>query len=359
MQGQFTERSMEGFSKLSKTEKIERLAGLFPNSKNIVATLVSFWHSDREIQKLFDQFSENTISNFYLPFGVVPGMVINGQEYCVPMAIEESSVVAAASRSAKFWAARGGFQTRVLDTTKVGQVHFKWPGPPFKLQQFFTRHKNRLLQELFPLEENMRARGGGIKNIQLVNKTHEEPDYYQLLLTFETCEAMGANFINTILEASSRFLKEEIVLDAEMLDTEKNIFIIMSILSNYTPDCRVLSSVECSMEELADPSLNMEASLFAEKILTAVQIAKIDPYRATTHNKGIMNGVDAVVIATGNDFRAVEACAHAYAARDGQYRGLSTCHVSQNHFVFSLEMPLAVERWEALPLFIPYLSWRS
>ncbi len=170
----------------------------------------------------------------------------------------------------------------------------------------------------------------------------DEPGYYQLHGEFNTKDAMGANFINSILETLGHTWKQMVMNAAGFSDAEKDVLIVMAILSNYTPECRVRASVSCSINDLNDDGLGMSAVEFADKFSRAIRISKIDVTRATTHNKGIMNGVDAVVLATGNDFRAIEACAHAFAARDGQYRGLSNVTIENGVFTFSLEIPLAV-----------------
>lgn len=332
-----------GFSKLSKFQKIDLVVKnyLF-NSDAARAQFSKFWHADEGVQKTLDEFSENTLTNFLFPLGVVPNMMINGKLFCVPMVIEESSVVAAASRSANFWLTRGGFHAEVISTTKIGQVHFLWKGDVFKLQELFAEIKNDLLTSTKSLTDNMEKRGGGILSLDLVDKTIDEPHYYQLLVEFETCDAMGANFINSILEVIGRRFKELVALRLNFSDQERELQIIMAILSNYTPECLVRTHVECDVSDLFDPSLGMSALEFAEKFALAIRISKIDTARATTHNKGIFNGIDAVVVATGNDYRAVEACGHAYAARDGQYRGLSEVRVQDGKFHFSLEMPLSI-----------------
>lgn len=334
---------MTGFSKLSKFEKIELIVkNYFSDSDMIRSEFSEYWHRDEEVQKTLDEFSENTLTNFLFPMGVVPNVLINGKIFCVPMVIEESSVIAASARSANFWLSRGGFHAEILSTTKVGQVHFIWKGRVEKLRALFNEVKNDLIVDVKPLIENMEKRGGGIRSFSLIDKTNDEPNYYQLLLEFETCDAMGANFINSVLEMVGRNFKK-IVSKANQFNTEeKKLNIIMAILSNYTPDCRVKAHVECSIEDLNDSSLGMTANEFAEKFATAIRISKIDVTRATTHNKGIFNGIDAVAVATGNDYRAIEACGHAYAARDGQYRGLSNISIQNEKFHFSLEIPIAV-----------------
>jgi hydroxymethylglutaryl-CoA reductase len=334
---------MNGFSKLSKIEKMNKIIDTyFHGSSKQIEQLKKFWHQDETIQKTIDEFSENTISNFYFPFGVVPNVLINEQLYCVPMVIEESSVVAASARSANFWLKRGGIKTEVVSTIKVGQVHFIFNGDQLKLEAFFNFKKDSFFEEIKPLTSNMESRGGGLLNLSLLDKTEFEPGYFQLSAEFETCDAMGANFINSILEALGNKLKQEALEFNDFSEEEKNIQVVMCILSNYTPKCLVRAYVECPIEELNDPSLEMSAVDFVSKFKRAIRISKADVTRATTHNKGIMNGIDAVVIATGNDFRAIEACAHTYACRDGIYRGLSDVTIENGKFKFQLEIPLAL-----------------
>jgi hydroxymethylglutaryl-CoA reductase len=335
-------KTISGFSKLSKEEKIHWLSSQFEDqSQTLIHDLKNFWHHDQSIQKKFDEFSENTISNFNLPFGVAPNFLINGKIYAAPMVIEESSVVAAASLSAKFWLERGGFKANVISTTKVGQVHFLWQGEKSKLIDFFQMIKPTLIDSVEHLTKNMAQRGGGITSLELIDQTHKLENYWQLKLEANTCDAMGANFINSILEELARVLKHKISSYDKFSNSEKELNVIMCILSNYTPDCLVEVSVECPVEELGEVG-GLPARVFAQRFVTAVEIARIDQSRAVTHNKGIMNGVDAVVLATGNDFRAIEACAHAYAARDGQYRSLSKASLVDDLFKFTLTIPLAV-----------------
>src|SRR5690606_13766509 len=169
----------------------------------------------------------------------------------------------------------------------------------------------------------------------------DEPGYYQLHATFETMDAMGANFINSNLEEFARILRHELATDARFTPAEQEVTIVMCILSNYTPECLVRCEVSCPIDQMADGD-DYTNEEFIEKFTRAIRIATIEPYRATTHNKGIMNGIDSVVLATGNDFRAVEACAHPYAARDGQYRSLTRVDVSNGIFRFWLDIPLAI-----------------
>ncbi|MFT7331658.1 MAG: hydroxymethylglutaryl-CoA reductase [Roseivirga sp.] len=320
-------KTISGFSKFSKTEKIDWLVKtFFANDTNAANTLKQYWSSDEELQELHDEFIENTVSNYYLPYGVAPNFVINEQQYVIPMAVEESSVVAAASLVAKFWSTRGGFQAEVISTKKIGQVHFIYEGDVDELRNYFNNTKEDLLKATESITKNMRKRGGGILELELRDKTEDLDNYYQLHVTFDTKDSMGANFINSCLEAIAATFKKE------------GIQIVMSILSNYVPECLVRAEVSCKIEDLGDAN----PELFAKKFKQAVDIANVEPHRAVTHNKGIMNGIDAVVIATGNDFRAVEAGAHAYASRSGKYKSLTNCEVKDGMFKFWIEIPLAL-----------------
>lgn len=333
---------ISGFSKLSKREKLVWVVeNFFKNPDNVVQELMSFWHEKEDQQRILDGFSENTISNFYLPYSIAPNFIINDRPYAIPMVTEESSVVAAASSAAKYWMTRGGFKAKVISTIKVGQVHFSWNGASEKLANLFETIKSRMITDASPLTQNMESRGGGILDIQLINLTHLEPDYYQIKATFETCDSMGANFINSVLESFGKTLQQFVETHPSFSEHEKDVEIIMAILSNYTPECLVRVWVECDIEALGTFG-EIDAVTLANLFQKAIRIAHIDPYRATTHNKGIFNGIDAVVMATGNDFRAIEACGHTYAARDGQYRSLSNCSLENGKFLFWMDLPIAV-----------------
>ncbi|MDD2819914.1 MAG: hydroxymethylglutaryl-CoA reductase, degradative [Flavobacterium sp.] len=334
--------AVSGFSKLSKEEKINWIAtAYFSTPQEAIQLLKNYWNSDEKIQKLHDEFIENTISNFYIPLGVAPNFLINGKYSTIPMAIEESSVVAAAAKAAKFWSTRGGFKTTVINTEKIGQVHFMFKGDTSKLESFFNQTKANFFADTESITKNMQKRGGGILDIVLKDKTKLIPNYFQLHATFETKDSMGANFINSCLEQFAKTLKEE-ALDYELFSaSEKDIQVVMSILSNYVPNCIVRAEVSCPINALEEKHIN-DPQEFAEKFVQAVQIAEVEPFRAVTHNKGIMNGIDAVVLATGNDFRAVEAGIHAYASRNGQYSSLSHAKIEDGIFTFWMEIPLAL-----------------
>ena len=192
------EKVISGFSKLDKKAKINWLSSHFLDGDPAVEEqLASFWHQDAALQQVLDGFSENTLSNFPLPFGIAPNFKINGQMYAVPMVIEESSVVAAACSAAKFWLPLSGFHTEVIDTVKLGQLHFRWGGSQERWEALFPELEKMLRLETTHLTANMEKRGGGIKDIKWLRKPEIGADYFQLLVSFQTCDSMGANFINS------------------------------------------------------------------------------------------------------------------------------------------------------------------
>lgn len=350
-------KKIEGFSKLSKVEKIDWITQMhFEDANGAKNTLASYNNDDSTLQKYHDEFIENSVANYYLPLGVAPNFVINGKTYTLPMVTEESSVVAATSKAAKFWASRGGFKTQVLGTQKIGQIHFLFKGKGNQLQSFFEKKKQILIDSTSVLTTNMRKRGGGILDIELKDKSDLIEYYYQLHLTFDTVDSMGANFINSCLEQIAKTLQLLATDHKAFLKEQLSIEVIMSILSNFVPQCLVQAEVRCAVEELED-SDGMSGMQFAQKFKQAVEIAEKDPYRAVTHNKGIMNGVDAVVMATGNDFRAVEAGVHAYAAQEGIYSSLSHVFLKGDEFIFQLKLPLSLGTVGGLTQLHPMVKW--
>jgi hydroxymethylglutaryl-CoA reductase len=263
----------KGFSKLNKDQKIDLTASYFEYPEEAARKLRSFWHNDSDIQKKLDEFSENTISNFFFPYGIAPNFVINGNMYLVPMVIEESSVIAAASSAAKFWSERGGFHAEVISTTKIGQVHFTWEGETKKLRNAMPVIKEKLINETNHITTNMRQRGGGILDIELIDMTDKLENYYQLKASFETIDSMGANFINSCLEEFGMQLKRFLKEDKTFSGKEKDCEIIMAILSNYTPECLVRTYVECDIEEFHDCDRNMSAQQFVRKFEQSVLLS--------------------------------------------------------------------------------------
>ncbi|WP_339726788.1 hydroxymethylglutaryl-CoA reductase, degradative [Maribacter stanieri] len=335
-------KPISGFSKLTKEEKIDWItANYTQNKEQSKKILQTYWNENESIQQLHDEFIENTLTNLYVPQGIAPNFLINDTLYAIPMAIEESSVIAAASKAAKFWLKRGGFKAEILGTEKVGQVHFIFKGDATKLNSFFTYLKPILFAESASLTTSMEKRGGGISDIVLRDKTLALDHYFQLHATFQTKDAMGANFINSCLEQFATTLKKEAANFDGFSAQERDVEVVMSILSNYVPNCTVRAMVSCAVEDLK-LTTELTPQHTAEKIIQAIKIAQVEPYRAVTHNKGIMNGIDAVVLATGNDFRAIEAGVHAYACRNGQYSSLTHAEIDNGIFKFWIELPLAL-----------------
>ena len=324
---------VSGFYKLNRSEKINLVAESCGLSNEIHSLLDTFLHTTN--QELFNEFSENTVSNFYLPYSIAPNFLINNVLYFVPMVIEESSVVAAASKAASFWAKNGGFKFEIVDTEKVGQLFFEFDGDYQSAHQLFNSLKPSLIAAIQPFEERMKTRGGGLRELILNEHQPHLGNLYEIQAHFQTADSMGANFINSCLEA----MKE--VLNLELIQNKKG-NVVMAILSNYTPNCLVRCWVECPIEALGNYTTLLDSQTFAKRFSQAVHLATTDVYRATTHNKGIFNGIDAVVLATGNDFRAIEAGAHAFASKTGKYQSLTKLELTPTTFKYTLELPLAL-----------------
>jgi hydroxymethylglutaryl-CoA reductase len=327
-----------GFSKLDREQRIKYIVENSQLKETEGLQFNDFCSRGETGQKVLEDMIENYIGNFPLPLGVVANMLINDETLTVPFVTEESSVVAAASKAAKYWSSRGGFKAVVRSMTKKGQVHFTWDGSQERITELFPEIRKRMLHATDDLTGKMRQRGGGITAIQLIDRTMDLPDYYQIDASFETADAMGANFINSCLETFASVLTNISELKADGHQVE----VIMSILSNYSPDCIVNCFVECPADQLTDWSSKLSGKGFASKFRQAVDIANLDINRAVTHNKGIFNGIDAVLLATGNDWRAAAAAAHTYASRNGSYRGLTSISLTDKIFRYELEIPLSV-----------------
>ncbi|MFO7864579.1 MAG: hypothetical protein R6U85_11300 [Salinivirgaceae bacterium] len=327
---------IRGFSQLETNEKRKIIAQACFNNQREADYFNEFTLNDKALQETFEQFSENTLTNHHLPFGVIPNVRIDDHIYHVPAVIEESSVVAAAAKAASFWFERGGFKTIDEQFIKNGQVYFSWNIE----DKWLGANQNKLFSYLknatAHLTERMEKRGGGITGFDIKKLTDNNLDTYKLTAFFNTADSMGANFINTVLEeianALSLFAGQHNMNEPE---------IIMAILSNYTPENSVTLELSCPVEELTWDS-TLPPKQFAEKFVKAMQIAQIDVSRAVTHNKGIMNGTDAVVMATGNDYRATEAAVHAFASAKGQYSSLSNAEISNGIFRMQLKLPMAL-----------------
>ena len=319
-------KKIEGFSKFTKSEKIDWITKThFKNAKQAKKQLESYWSLDSKLQARHEEFIENTLSNFYLPLGVAPNFLINGDIYTLPMVIEESSVVAAAANAAKFWSKRGGFKTKVINSLKVGQIHFFYEGNQEELLAFFKNRKSDLLKTLVPLTKNMEARGGGVMSLDLIDKCDILENYYQLHLRFKTGDAMGANVTNTMCEIVAPLI--------EKITGGKT---LLRILSNYSTKRMVTVSAIFDKDAVGGEQV-------VNDMISAFEFADNDVYRAVTHNKGVMNGTISVANATGQDSRAIEAAAHAYAAKSGSYRSLTKWAKDANgNLVGDFELPLSV-----------------
>lgn len=319
-----TKVNWTGFSKKSPQERIEHL------KKNTLLT--SNRLQDLQANKLLgletaNQMAENVLGTFSLPFATAPDFLINDKDYLVPMVTEEPSVVAAASFAAKIIRRSGGFQTHVHDRKMIGQVAL-YDVPNVKMaEQKILDSSALLLSQANEAHPSIVKRGGGARDIRVEAKE----EFLIIYLTVDTQEAMGANMVNTMMEALVPTLEE--LSEGQAL---------MAILSNYATESLVTS--ECSIDLRFLSRNKEEAQNLARKMELASRLAQVDVYRASTHNKGIFNGIDAVVMATGNDWRAIEAGCHAYASRDGQYRGLSNWIFDEEAQVLkgSLTLPMPI-----------------
>ncbi len=329
-------KKIEAYRSLSKSEQIIQLSQETSNPDLVKETLQLFTIDHQNYKDLLENLSENTIALHMLPLGVAPNVLINKRYYHVPMVTEESSVIAAAASASSFWAARGGIKAFVNGTTKQGQVHFKITNISNDFLLNIESLNHEILQKTNHLTESMRKRDGGILKISWSKMDIPFEGYVKCDIDFETQDAMGANFINSCLEAIAK-------ISTDWINTnypDANCEVIMAILSNHYPDCTVTASVSAPLEKMEWQG--HDGKTMSERFVNAVLIANHEIQRAVTHNKGIMNGVDSVVLATGNDFRAVEAACHAFASTSGQYRSLSNAWINDNTFTFSITLPLAL-----------------
>jgi len=321
---------LPGFYKLKVGERVAKLAELCHLSEEEAAGLLGKVGLPLETA---DQMIENAVGVLGIPLGLGLNFLINGREYIVPMAVEEPSVIAAVSLAAKIVREGGGFTASADPSFMVGQIQVARYGDPEKARSTLLAHKEQLLALANSFHPAMQRRGGGAKDIEVrLLDAPEGPQAEPILvvhIVIDTQDAMGANLINTVAEGVAPFV--------EQLTGGK---VYLRILTNLCD--KRLARAECRIpvKRLAD--FGMSGEEVAEGIVQASRFASADPYRAATHNKGVMNGVDAVAIATGNDWRAVEAGAHAFACRDGRYQPLSTWSIEDGQLVGRIELPLAV-----------------
>ncbi|WP_347102959.1 hydroxymethylglutaryl-CoA reductase, degradative [Streptococcus anginosus] len=304
--------SWTGFSKRSLQERLQILKDYHLLNEDNQTNLE---HNHMLPLSTADQMSENVLATFALPYSFVPDVVVDEEVYQVPFVTEEPSVVAAASFAAKIIKRSGGFKTTIHNRQMIGQVALYQVANIEAAIKNIQNHKQELLELANQAHPSIVNRGGGARDLR-VEWLNDEAEFLVVYLTVDTQEAMGANILNTMLEALKTPLEE--LTGGESL---------MAILSNYATEALVTATCEIDIRFLSRNK--SEAIDIAKKIVLASQFAKQDPYRASTHNKGIFNGIDAVVLATGNDWRAIEAGAHAYASRNGSYQGLTTWSIKE------------------------------
>lgn len=280
-----------------------------------------------------DKMIENVIGTFSLPFGLGLNFMIDEKEYMIPMAVEEPSIVASASYIAKIVREAGGFKTEATERIMIGQIQVVGCPDFQEAKEAILREKEMLIQAANDAYPSLVARGGGAGDLEVRLLNEEASKFNQMLvihLYVNTCDAMGANIINTMAESLAPVV--------EHLTDGK---VYLRILSNYADRC--LAKATCTIPPYLLESDGFSGEEVRDGVVHAYEFAASDPYRAVTHNKGIMNGIDPVIIATGNDWRAVEAGAHAYAARNGQYSSMTTWSVDgKGNLVGELELPMSL-----------------
>ncbi|MCX7090889.1 MAG: hydroxymethylglutaryl-CoA reductase, degradative [Legionellales bacterium] len=309
-----------GFSKLNREERYARLISIGAITLEDVAYLKNGGLQDCH---LAEHLIENVIGHFQIPLGVATNFCIDGQSHVIPMAVEETSIIAALSKTAKWIKQQGSITTTIEGQGILGQIQLAKVNDFGRFERLILENKTALIDDANQnVAANMVKRGGGVLDLEVRHHLREDGKNMAIVhLTLESCDAMGANIINQVLE----YLKSPI----ESLTGEK---VTMCILSNLND--QKITHANVILSDI-DPDLGYrieEASLFAEQ----------DPYRAATHNKGVMNGIDPVVIATGNDWRAIEAGVHSYAARSGCYRAITRWRYTDNTLMGEFAAPLIV-----------------
>lgn len=316
---------MQNYGKFYQKPWEERI-NLIKKNEKLTEKQIQILENAAQNKTLGNTMIENYITDYSYPEGIAFHYLINNKDYIVPMVTEEPSVVAASSHGASIIAKAGGFFASTSERLMIGQIIVENVEDTENLTKKIQKIGKELLLVADQAHPSLKRRGGGTRWL----KTRIlAADLVTIDIAIDVQEAMGANMINTMLEAVAKKLEE--LLNQQVL---------MSILSNYATECVARATCEIPVELLAKKGISGEN--IAQKISQASRVAQLDPYRAVTHNKGIMNGVDAVVMASGNDWRAIESGAHAYAARNGQYRGLSTWKLSNNCLIGELELPLPV-----------------
>ncbi len=320
---------LSGIHKLALHERIAKLADHGWLSNADADALLN----GRQVLSLAaaDKMVENVVGVFGLPLAVAPNFIVNGRDCIVPLVVEEPSVVAALSNAAAKARTTGGFVANATSSLLCGQVHLLGVDDPAKAIASLQSARQRLLDQANKVHPRLSVRGGGVRDFEW--RTEQLPDGKPLLIVHtlvDTCDAMGANMVNTICEAIAPSLVELTGGDA-----------VLRILSNLTDKSLVTASVTYAIDDL--DSGELDGATVRDRIVTANDIAIVDTYRAATHNKGIMNGIDPLAIATGNDWRALESAAHAFAARNGKYSSLTRWSVGPGgDLIGEIEVPLKV-----------------
>lgn len=308
--------NFRGFHKKTRQERIDLLKDQLDPSSYLTLS-----KDDNLREDIAGQMAENHIGTFSLPMSLVPDFQVNGKKYAIPLVTEEPSVVAALNYASKIIAKSGGFTCQVHQRLMIGQVALYGISDLLEAQDKLRQEEETILALANASHPSIVERGGGARSLRLDIKE----DFLILYLLADVKEAMGANIINNMLEGIKPYLAE--VTGGEAL---------MAILSNYATESLVTATCQIAIETIPGGRQT------AEKISLASRLAQIDPYRATTHNKGIFNGLDALILATGNDWRAIEAGAHAYACQDGQYRGLARWEIKENLLQGQMTLPMPI-----------------
>lgn len=318
------DKSFRHLSRFEKLQQLEQKGWLSKENKEILLNnpLIS--------EEVANSLIENVIGQGTLPVGLVPEVIVDEKAYVVPMMVEEPSVVAAASYGAKLVNQTGGFKIVTSERLMIGQIVFDAVEDTEALEITINNLEpkiKKIADEVYP---SIIERGGGYRRIEIDKFPNE--GMLSLKVFVDTKDAMGANMLNTILEGITSYLKNEL----------EGIDILMSILSNHATASVV--KVQGEIEVAALSKGGHDGETVAKRMERASVLAQVDIHRAATHNKGVMNGIHAVVLATGNDTRGAEASAHAYASKDGQYRGLATWHYDQTRqtLVGTIEVPMTL-----------------
>ncbi|RSU15773.1 hydroxymethylglutaryl-CoA reductase, degradative [Vagococcus elongatus] len=320
-------------SKFYKKNREERLSLLRDKRFLTQEAMAYFLENNLLTDEIADHLIENQVGQFPLPLGVALNFIVNGKDVVVPMVVEEPSVVAACSNAARYVRKTGGFKAVSGERLQTGQLIFYDLTDVDYAKNYLEENKAEIIALADQIHPSIVRRGGGTQEvvIEIIKDKQGVSQYLTVYLHIDVQEAMGANIVNTILEGLQPIL-------ADWLKAKP----LLSILSNYNDQTLTTATCEIQVSDLATTTLS--GSLVAEKIIRASDYASLDTYRAVTHNKGIMNGIDSVVIATGNDFRAVEAAAHAFASRTGRYRAMSQWQLSNDgkYLQGSLTLPMLI-----------------